>query len=314
MEFSQATRYIFPFYKFFAITPFDISGPPGQRQIQKNRKCFILGNILTGLSLCFVLKELVICSMNIFILEDVVVLIALTAYFVMLLSAIITSLAYHKKFIQYYQEFTQISDRHPNCNKYFINIFYLFIFELVYYLVNITITLTRANINSIYDSSLLVEFAYILIEFYNFIFFSHFHLILISTICVLKALNENLLNSQIHILDSFNKMFNLLEKIISISEINLLSVIFLQFFWILASIFSFLLSILYSDRIQIITNFCFVVNIFNYFVEYFVVLCFLIEQLKQEVRVIAKLFSILVGFGRPRSRTRVPNLIPDQFT
>ena len=283
MNFLQATRYVFPLFKVFAIIPFDISaGPPGQLHIQKNQKCFILGNALLTMSLCFLLYDLVTFWMVLDHLEDYVYLFALGMYILGVCSGFITSLIYHHKYIQFYHELIQISDLHPNTRKYFKTIFYFLIFQLFYMIINVFLELSLHLFSVNYNQRIIQETIYIVIIIYYFAFISQFHLILISTICIFKALNENLLNFQIHF-NSFYKLFDIFENIVTLGEWNLLNLIILSFVCFVSFSFNCMVSIIYSIDSRLTTDIWFLVNMINNFVQHLVFTCFLIDLLQREV-------------------------------
>ena len=88
--------------------------------------------------------------------------------------------------------------------------------------------------NEYYINLLIPEFLYLPAQIYHSVFISQLHLILISTICVLKAINDNLLllNFIHNDFVTFKKLFNMFQEIISISELNLLILLLPLFFWI----------------------------------------------------------------------------------
>lgn len=283
MEFTQATRHIVPLLKFFAIIPYDISGPSGQRRIQKNWKCFILGNIVLASILCFLLSQLVIISKTVFHLKDLISLLGFSVFFFTFLFGLVLTLRHHHQFIQIYHQFIQISDCHPNCRKFFTLFFYIFIFKNFSFTINLIFENILYYYNFYYNKYPIVVFLYTPIEIYQYAFISYFQLILISALCVFKALNSNLLNFEIH-LNLYNQIFNLLEEFYSIFELNLLINLTTDFIWIVESTYRVILSIMQSNEDEFITDFCFQLNMLNYFFQYTCVSCFLVEQLKREVR------------------------------
>lgn len=283
MDFTQATRYILPLFKVFAIIPFDISGPPGQRRIQKNRKWFIFGNIFKALAICFLLNQLVAYFAMVSALWNLVHFVAFLVFTIGFLFLTISSLRHHNQHIQFYQEFLQITDCHPNCCKYFSIIFYFFIFNAIFFILNVSIEfffyLIEDNLIDIW-----YELVMLIIELNQNLFIAQYNLILISMICIFKALNENLLKFQLDI-NSYHNLFNLFNKINSIEGLNLLLEIFSLYFWFLAAAFYLLLDIIHcNDNYLFIISIFFFVNIFNYLVQNVFVMCLLIEQLKREVR------------------------------
>ena len=284
MDFLQATRYIFRLFKVFAIIPFDISaGPPGQLHIQKNRKCFILGNALLTMFSCFLIYKLVALWMSLDKLEDYVHLFAIGVFVVEVYLGILTSLLYHHKYIQFFHESIEISDLHPNTRKYLKTIFHFFIFKLFYIIISLIFELWIHFFAKDFTIITITEdFFYIFLVIYHFAFISQFHLILISTICIFKALNENLLNFQIHF-NSFHKLFDIFENIVTLGEWNLLNLIFLCFFGLVSNSFKCMVSVIYIDS-RLPSNIWFLVNMLNYLVQHLIVMCLLIQQLQREVR------------------------------
>ena len=222
MEFPQATRYIFPLFKVFAIIPFDITGLPGHRNIQRNRKWFIFGNLIMACALCSLFYNLMIFSKISNLLADYVFLSALVMFTITVLSEMISSLVYQHKYIYFYQKLIRISDSNPNYSKYFTIIFYYFIFKIVFIIINVICDIYLFS-NEYYINLLIPEFLYLPAQIYHSVFISQLHLILISTICVLKAINDNLLllNFIHNDFVTFKKLFNMFQEIISISELNL---------------------------------------------------------------------------------------------
>ena len=283
MEFLQATRYIFPLFSIFAILPFSISGPPGERHIRKMRKCFIFGNMFLTCALCFLTTQLIENATAAIQLEEFVTLFCLLLFALAIFTETLTSLRYQHNYIQFYHELIQICDRHPKCSKYFTTIFYFFIFKLLYFILNLFFEM-RIYFSTYYNNNIIEGFFYVPTEFYQFVFISQYHLILISTICVFKSLNENLLSKcEIHYIDLFNQILNLFNKIISIGEINLLILIFMLFFWIVTASFTFMRTLLNSWDDKFTPDIYFMLDIFNYFFQNLIVTWLLIEQLKNEV-------------------------------
>ena len=297
MDFIQATRHIFPFFKFFAIIPFEISGPPCQRQIHKNRKCFIIGNVFLAFAFCFMIYQLWVFSNMVVHLMSLVKLFGILMILFTVLVGSIEILRNNHKYIQIYLEFMHISDSQPNCREFFEQILYFFIFKISYFTVNFLFEYIFLFINMYYNNIFIKEvFAYASIEIFNFALISHFHLSLISSICILKSLNSNLLNFQFNF-NSFNKLFNLLNKINSIYGLNLLIKIMDLFVSIVASIFQLILSVIYSTEHDLVLDVYILVIIFNYFFQYLFLSSFLVQLLKREVWLFIYLFVSIFYFS-----------------
>ena len=282
MDFIQATRHIFPLLKLFAISPFDISGSPGQRHIHKNRKCLIFGGIFLTFASCFMLRQLVVYSQMVFQLMDVVILITTLIFIVTFIRVGISTFLNHHKYIQIYQELIDISDLHSICYKYFTIIYYFFIFKISYFLLN-TLFEISLYLNEFFIVNIYNELIFSSLELYHFAFISQLNLILISLICIFKALNENLSNFKIHS-NLFYKLFNLLDQLNLMEGINLLFLTFYIFFWILASFFSLAWAVLHSKDEKLTIEIYFIVDVCIIIFRHMIVLCVLIEKLKNEVR------------------------------
>ena len=151
MDFIQATRHIFPLFKLFAITPFDISGPPCQRHIQKNRKMYFLGNIFLTSALGFMVYQLWSFSQSMAQFVNLVDLLLIVMLFFNQVIGTIETVRNNHKFIQIYHEFIQISDSQPNSRKFFKQIFYFFIFKISFFTINLILEYTRYFIEMYYN-------------------------------------------------------------------------------------------------------------------------------------------------------------------